>query len=150
MPAIHASSALVPLQLQDDGALAVPTDPAVAGWWSGGAAPGDSGPAVIVGHVDSLRGPAVFYRLSALRPGDTIAISRADGSTVRFAVDALRQYPKNAFPTDLVYGPTTEPTLRLVTCGGGFTHQSGYADDLVVFAHLVRPATASETGRTAL
>jgi len=140
VPAIHVSSAITELHLQGDGALQVPEDPAQAGWWSGGAAPGDAGPAVIVGHVDSLRGPAVFYLLSALHPGDQVKIGRRDGSTVGFVVEAVRQYPKDAFPTDLVYGPTSQPTLRLLTCGGAFDRATGhYSDNVVVFAHLAPP-----------
>ena len=150
LPSVHISSAVIPLQLQGDGTLEVPADPGVAGWWSGGSAPGEQGPAVIVGHIDSVRGPAVFYGVPALRPGDRVRIGRADGSTVEFAVDALRQYPKSAFPTDLVYGPTTQPTLRLVTCGGSFSHGSGYSDDVVVFAHLVPPAVPHRSDRSAV
>jgi hypothetical protein len=141
---------VIPLQLQDDGTLATPADPSVAGWWSGGSAPGDPGPAVIVGHIDSLHGPVVFYGVPALRPGDRVRIGRADGSTVEFTVDALRQYPKSAFPTDLVYGPTAQPTLRLVTCGGSFSRGSGYSDDVVVFAHLAAPAAAHRSDRSAV
>jgi sortase (surface protein transpeptidase) len=144
VPAIHVSSALLGLRVQDDGTLQVPGDPAQAGWWSEGTAPGDPGPAIIVGHVDSPYGPAVFYHLSALRPGDKVLIGRADGTTVAFTVDALRLYPKDEFPTDLVYGVTRTPTLRLLTCGGSFDRSTGhYTDNLVVFAHLVDTAAPS-------
>jgi hypothetical protein len=152
VPAIHLSSGLLGLHLQDDGTLQVPSDPAQAGWWSEGTIPGNPGPAIVVGHIDSLDGPGVFYRLSALHPGDEVLIQRSDGTTVAFVVDALRQYPKNEFPTDLVYGPTSEPTLRLLTCGGDFNRGTGhYVDNVVVFAHLVStadtsPAPASSSG----
>lgn len=147
LPTIHVSSALQRLQIQADGTLQVPTDPGQAGWWSQGARPGASGPAIIVGHVDSRTGPAVFYRLADLRPGDRVLIHRADGSTVAFLVDALRRYPKNAFPTDVVYGSTPDPTLRLLTCTGTFDRSSGhYEDNLVVFAHLAAAAGGATAG----
>lgn len=150
VPSIRVSSELTELRLQDDGTLGVPHNPAQAGWWSESVAPGDPGPAIIVGHIDSLHGPAVFYRLSELHPGDLIQIGRADGSNVSYAVDALRQYPKSDFPSDLVYGSTTEPTLRLLTCGGSFDRRSGhYEDNLVVFAHMIdSPKPAPPTAAT--
>jgi sortase (surface protein transpeptidase) len=92
---------------------------------------------VIVGHVDSKRGPAVFYRLRELRRGDRIEITRTDGSVVTFVVDRLEQHAKTRFPTDDVYLPTLEPTLRLVTCDGAFDRFTGhYRDNLVIFADL--------------
>lgn len=136
IPAIKVDTSLTPLSLQGDGAIAVPTNFAEAGWYSGGTLPGDPGPAVVLGHVDSFRGPAVFYRLPELRPGDVVSIQRLDDTTVRFAVDALREFPKNQFPTDLVYGDTAAPTLRLITCGGSFDRKTrSYLDNVVVFAH---------------
>jgi sortase (surface protein transpeptidase) len=92
---------------------------------------------VIAGHVDSTTGPAVFYRLRELRPGQRIAVPRADGSVIQFAVTEVRQYAKDAFPTAEVYGPVPEPELRLVTCGGSFDRARGsYRDNVVVFATL--------------
>lgn len=95
---------------------------------------------MIVGHVDSARnGPSVFFRLGALQAKDLVQIRRADGSIVTFAVDSVRSYPKSAFPTQLVYGPTTYPALRLITCGGDFDRKTGhYEQNIVVLAHLVR------------
>jgi hypothetical protein len=144
MPSISLSSSLMELHVQNDGTLEVPPDPATAGWWSDGPAPGDPGAAIIVGHVDSLHGPAAFYRLSGLHPGDKVLIHRADQTVAVFLVDALRQFPKGAFPSDMIYGPTPTPTLRLLTCGGTFDRSTGhYTDNLVVFAHLDQPAPAS-------
>lgn len=138
IPRIGVTSLLVGLRVGSDGTLGVPTDFARAGWWRDGVAPGDPGPAILLGHIDSYTGPAVFYRLRSLRPGDAVSILRADGSTVTFAVDALREYAKQRFPTDLVYGATKAPTLRLITCGGSFDQQTGhYNDNVVVYAHLV-------------
>lgn len=137
LPSVGVSSRLERLGLDGDGAIETPTDWQRAGWYRGGPRPGDVGAAVILGHVDSTTGPAVFYRLRRLRRGDEIRVTRADGSVAVFAVDRLEQHRKTRFPTDDVYYPTPEPTLRLVTCGGDFDTQAGsYRDNLVVFATL--------------
>jgi hypothetical protein len=108
-----------------------------AAWYRLGPAPGQPGPAVIVGHVDTKKAIAVFFYLSRLRPGDRVVITRADGHTVTFTVDWLGKYPKTRFPTKLVYGPTNYPALRLITCGGAFDRTDGsYVDNIVVFAHM--------------
>jgi sortase (surface protein transpeptidase) len=113
----------------------VPSRWEVAGWYAPGPRPGDPGSAVILGHVDSKRGPAVFYRLRELRPGDEIVVTRADRSTVRFVVQRTEQYDKLRFPTDEVYYPTLTSTLRLVTCGGQFDATTGhYRSNIIVFA----------------
>jgi len=93
---------------------------------------------VIAGHVDSRTGPAVFFRLRELRPGDRVDVTRADGARLRFAVDAIQRFPKARFPTAAVFGPTPAAELRLVTCTGSFDRARGsYRDNLVVFARLV-------------
>ena len=103
----------------------------------GGPAPGEAGPAVIVGHVDNRSGPAVFYRLGALRPGTSIEVSRGDHRIAVFRVDAVREYPKSALPSGEVFGDRTRPGLRLITCGGRWVGgRLGYADNIVVFATL--------------
>ena len=115
-----------------------PADPARAGWYAAGVVPGDQGPAVIGGHVDSRSGPGVFFRLRTLRPGDLIDVTRSDGRTVRFPVIAVALYPKDRFPTEAVYGPTSGPELRLVTCGRAFDRSArSYDDNVVVDAVLV-------------
>jgi sortase (surface protein transpeptidase) len=140
IPAIGVSSALVRLGLNPDGTMQVPDDYDVAGWFTRGPAPGDTGPAVIAGHVDSKRGPAIFHRLDTLRRGDAIKILRADGTTARFVADDVARYPKRAFPTQAVFGPAPDPVLRLVTCGGRFDRAHGsYVDNVIVTAHLVAP-----------
>ena len=137
IPRIHVTSSLDRLGRAPDGTVEVPSDWEVAGWYAPGPRPGDPGSAVILGHVDSKRGPAVFYRLRELRRGDEIRIGRADGSTARFAVDRVEQYPKDRFPTDEVYYPTLTPALRLVTCGGAFDRAWGhYVDNVSAFATL--------------
>ena len=134
---ISVSSDLQRLGRDAGGAIEIPSDWQVAGWYAEGVRPGQAGPAVIVGHVDSKQGPAVFYRLRDLRRGDTIEVTRKDGSVAVFVVDRLEQHAKTRFPTDDVYLPTLEPTLRLVTCDGMFDRSTGhYRDNLVVFANL--------------
>jgi len=137
VPSIHVTSSLERLGRAADGTVEVPSRWEVAGWYALGPRPGDPGSAVILGHVDSKRGPAVFYRLRELRPGDQIAITRADGSSVRFAVQRTAQYDKRRFPTDDVYYPTLAPALRLVTCGGQFDFTTGhYRSNIIVFATI--------------
>ena len=138
IPAIGVSSSLVRLGLNPDRTMEVPGDFQVAGWFTGAPQPGQLGPAVIAGHVDSRTGPAVFYRLRDLRPGDQIRVVRADRRVVRFKVDSLASYPKQSLPPDAVYGATTTPALRLITCAGTFDRSSrSYRDNLVVSATRV-------------
>lgn len=152
IPRIGVDTALTDLQVADDGHLAAPGDPAVAGWWSNGPAPGSPGTAVLVGHVDSLTGPAVFAGLSVLRPGDAIEVDEADGSTVTFTVQALRGYAKDDFPDQLVFGPTPTPSLRLITCGGAYDRSAReYLSNLVVFAEPTPPSpTPAPSSRRSL
>jgi len=151
MPTIGVATSLIRLELGPDGNLDPPGDFGVAGWWTGGSAPGDAGPAVIVGHVDTYRDAAVFYKLRQLTPGDAVVVRRSDGSAVRFVVEALRQFAKDSFPTDAVYGPTAEPTLRLITCGGSFDRTTRtYRDNIVAFARLApEPAVPAGAHLTA-
>jgi sortase (surface protein transpeptidase) len=135
IPAIDVDTGLDSLGLASDQSIDVPSEPGAAGWWEGGPRPGQVGPAVILGHVDSKTGPAVFYRLRSLQRGDEIFVDRADGTTARFVVTRQGTYRKVAFPSDLVYYPTLEPELRLVTCGGPIDRATGhYSENLVVFA----------------
>jgi hypothetical protein len=135
IPRLGLTQRLIGLRRTRTGQLQVPADPQRAGWYSEGPAPGDPGPAVIVGHVDSYRGPGVFARIKTLRKGDHIDIRRADGSLVRFQVQLVRSYSKRSFPTALVYGGGGAPTLRLVTCGGAFDPVTRhYLSNVVVFA----------------
>jgi hypothetical protein len=137
IPRIHVASSLDRLGRAPDGTVQEPSRWDVAGWYALGPRPGDPGSAVILGHVDSKRGPAVFYRLRELRPGDQIDITRADGSSLRFVVQRTAQYDKRRFPTDAVYYPTLTSTLRLVTCGGQFDVTTGhYRSNIIVFATM--------------
>ncbi|RNE62291.1 class F sortase [Cryobacterium tepidiphilum] len=140
IPAIDVDSDLMELGLNDDGTLEVPPfeKDSPAGWYRGSPTPGEIGPSIILGHVDTYKaGPVVFYRLGDVRPGDTVSVSRADGSTAKFTVDRVESFPKDGFPELEVYGNTDRAELRLITCGGDWDpdkHQ--YVDDVVVFAHL--------------
>lgn len=138
---VHTST-FVDLDRAADGSIEVPTDFAAVGFYTPGPTPGQFGPAVIAGHVDSRQGPAVFYRLGALRAGARISVGRKDGSTATFVVDKVASYSKARFPTTEVYGNTTSRAeLRLITCGGSFDDRSGhYVDNVVAFAHLVSAA----------
>jgi sortase (surface protein transpeptidase) len=138
IPRIKVASPLDRLGRAANRTVEVPDRWERAGWYAEGTRPGDPGPAVILGHVDSRSdGPAVFFRLRELRRGDEIIVTRADGSTVRFAVDRTEQFPKSRFPTDDVYYPAMTPSLRLVTCGGSFDATAGhYRSNVIVFATL--------------
>jgi Sortase domain len=135
IPAIGVRAPIIKLGLDSERALEVPKDFGDTGWWSGGSRPGENGPAVIVGHVDSKTGPAIFYRLSELRRGDKVIVVRRDGSRARFTVQGSEQHPKDEFPTMRVYGRTDGPALRLITCGGAFDSSTGhYVDNWIVYA----------------
>jgi sortase (surface protein transpeptidase) len=137
VPAIGVDSPLVRRGTDAAGALVPPAEFDRAGWFTGGAAPGDVGPAVLAGHVDSANGPAVFWRLRDLAPGDDVLVDRGDGTTVAFTVTAVARYPKDEFPTAAVYGPTPRAELRLITCGGTFDRAlRSYTDNVVVSAVL--------------
>lgn len=133
---VHSTN-IVNLGLQDDGSLEVPRDASAPGWFTRGPSPGQLGPAVIAGHVDSDTGPAVFYRLGQLRPGSRIDVTRTDGTVATFSVDRVQTYEKDDFPTRAVYGATTRAELRLITCSGDYDDDTGYDSNTVVFAHLV-------------
>lgn len=140
IPRIGVDATIMSLGTNADGTVQVPPlDKAdQAGWYEPGASPGETGNAVIVGHVDSaVLGPAVFFDLGALTPGDTVTVRRADGVPATFTVDSVKSYPKTAFPTELVYGPSDRPSLRVVTCGGQFDQAAkSYPDNIVVFATM--------------
>ncbi len=138
IPAIGVEAPVGTVGLDPDGAIGVPRAVATTAWYRYSPSPGALGPSVIVGHVDSAAdGPGVFYALGRLRPGEPIRVDRADGSTARFTINKVLEVPKGAFPTALVYGNTSRPELRLITCGGHFDPTSGhYPDNVVAFAVL--------------
>ncbi|RSN49289.1 class F sortase [Amycolatopsis sp. WAC 04197] len=140
IPAIGVRTGeIVDLGLAGDGTLQVPHDAITTGWFTGGPAPGEIGPAVLAGHVDYKKVPGVFVRLKELKAGDEALVHREDGSTAVFTVYAVERHPKASFPTEKVYGDTTGPELRLITCGGDFDSSTGnYLDNVVAFAKLTR------------
>lgn len=130
----NIDSELVRLGKEGDGSLQVPSDPSTAGWWAGGAKPGEQGPAVIVGHVDSRDGPGIFFGLGDVEEGDTATVEREDGAAVVYRVARVEAHPKDDFPTEAVYGHTDEATLRLITCSGAFNREErSYEDNTIVF-----------------
>jgi sortase (surface protein transpeptidase) len=135
IPLIGVTTKLIKLGLASDGSLQVPTTTSVAGWYTGSPRPGAIGSAIIVGHIDSVSGPGVFFRLSELRKGDQVYVRRANGTLVKFLVTTVQQYLKDQFPTRAVYGPTPDAELRLITCGGAFDYATGhYLSNIVVYA----------------
>jgi len=139
IPLIGIQTRLITLGLDTGGALQVPSSTSVAGWYTGSPRPGSVGSAIIVGHIDSLTGPGVFYRLPELRPGDDVYVKRADGTTAEFRVTSVQTYLKDNFPTQTVYGPAPDAELRLITCGGAFDAATGhYLSNIVVYATQVK------------
>jgi sortase (surface protein transpeptidase) len=138
IPAIGvATGELVQLGLTAQRALEVPVDAVTAGWFKLSPTPGEIGPSVIAGHVNYGSVPGVFAKLHEMKPGDTITVDRADGTSAEFTAYAVERFPKAAFPTERVYGNTESPELRLITCGGGFNEAAGeYLDNVIVFAKL--------------
>ena len=149
IPAIGVTSGLLDLGLNANGSIQVPslvTSAGEAAWYEYSVTPGQIGTSVIEGHVDSYQGPAVFFRLGALQPGDTIDVTLADGTMAIFRVTGVRQYLKTNFPSEAIYGATHYAALRLITCGGVFDYATGhYLSSIVVFASLTssRPASTA-------
>jgi hypothetical protein len=138
IPAIGLSVSLSTLGLNPDGTVQVPTDVQQPGWYRLGPSPGQIGSAVILGHVDSYKGPAVFFKLRDLVPGDLINVNLADGSMAQFKVTAVSMYPKSNFPDQAVYGSHGFSGLQLVTCAGVFDTKTGhYLSNIVVYSSLV-------------
>jgi hypothetical protein len=138
IPAIGVDAPLTGLGLTGTGSLDVP--PAgkknLAGWYEAGTTPGETGTAIVAGHVDNAEGPAVFYRLGALEKGSAIEVDRRDGGIAVFTVDAVEVYAAADFPDEKVYGAAKRPELRVITCGGDYSRSTGYQGNVVVFAHL--------------
>ena len=148
IPYLGLEAPVVGLRLDRNRQLTTPPvdKPKLAGWYEDGPSPGEAGTAVVVGHLDTATGPAVFVGLSSLTPGRLVEARRADGRTAVYTVDTVRTYDKSHFPSEEVYGARKRPELRLITCGGAYDRKTGYQSNVVVFAHLtqtrgpVRPA----------
>jgi hypothetical protein len=149
IPAIAVSSALMRLGVKSDGTIQVPPlngRPSEAAWYKYSATPGQIGTSVIEGHVDNYQGPAVFFRLGALRPGDRVDVTLADGVTAVFRVTGVRRYLKSNYPAKTIYRTARYAALRLITCGGIFDYGTGqYLSSTVVFASLASSRSASHS-----
>jgi sortase (surface protein transpeptidase) len=140
IPKIGAESSLLAVAVTVDGKISVPSvdTPMQAAWYRLSPVPGEVGPAVVLGHVDGNKKPGIFSKLKDLVPGDEVDIDRSDGKKLKFSVDHLVKVPKDQFPQDAVYGNSSKPELRLITCGGVFDHaEHSYVDNIVVYANLV-------------
>ncbi|NBM20986.1 class F sortase [Streptomyces sp. GC420] len=138
IPAIQVDAPVTAVGLDAEGWVDAPPaeENNMAGWFTGAVSPGEVGTAVVVGHVDNMTGPAVFYGLGALKNGHLIEVPRTDGRTAVFEVYSVEVFSKEQFPGTRVYGSTGVPELRVITCGGAFTRDAGYSGNVVVFARL--------------
>lgn len=139
IPKIKAESTLIEAGLNKARNIEVPPveQPMQAAWYKFSRIPGDPGPAIVLGHVDGNKQPGIFNRLNELVVGDEILIERKDGKTLRFLTTRKEQVPKDQFPQDAVYGDSTEPELRLITCGGAFDKAAhSYKDNIIIYAKL--------------
>jgi LPXTG-site transpeptidase (sortase) family protein len=135
-----------PLSLKADKTVGVPKAYTTVGWYDGSPTPGELGPSIILGHVDSFKGAAVFYNLGKLEVGDTFIVERADGSKPTFKVERMERYPQSDFPTDLVYGPIDHAGIRLITCTGTYNRGTDrYSHNLVVYGRLIDPNAPKES-----
>jgi sortase (surface protein transpeptidase) len=140
IPSIKVDAPILTVGLAPDGSIGVPpvTRHNAAGWFDQGPTPGQYGPALIVGHVDTRTGPSVFHDLVKMRPGQRINVRRQDGTVAIFQVNSVERFGKSKLPIERVYGDFTRPSLRLITCGGTWLgYGRGYSDNLIVFASLV-------------
>ncbi|MFB8038284.1 class F sortase [Streptomyces sp. NPDC056004] len=139
IPSIRVDAPVMRLGLGADGSLDVP--PAgnrnIVGWYRDGTPPGSKGSAIVAGHVDNAQGRSVFYDLGALQKGSTVEVVRQDGRTAVFSLDAIEVYENKDFPDKRVYGAASFASLRLITCGGGFSKETGYEGNVVAYAHLI-------------
>jgi Sortase domain len=149
IPAIGVNSSLLRLGLNPDGTIQVPSldGPSLAAWYKYSATPGQYGASVIEGHVDTRQGPAVFFRLGALRPGNKVYVTLADGDVAVFRVTGVREYLKSHFPSRTIYGASDYAALHLITCGGAFDYATGhYLSSTVVFASLTSARGTHDSG----
>jgi sortase (surface protein transpeptidase) len=140
IPTLNVRAVVHNVGIAADGTIAVPALERAneAGWYDQSPTPGQLGPAVIVGHVDTRAGPAVFHELQRMRPGDKVEVARQDRTVAVFEVSRVDRFSKSNLPADQVYGDFDRSNLRLITCGGQWVGgQTGYADNVIVFATLV-------------
>jgi hypothetical protein len=149
VPAISLSVSLSTLGLNPDGTVQVPDNDTEPGWFRLGPSPGQIGSAVILGHVDTTKGPGIFFQLRSLQAGDQVQVGLTDGAVATFAVTSVMQYTKTQFPARQVYASQGTSELQLVTCGGAFDSQTGhYLSNIVVYTSFVSatsPTTPTPT-----
>lgn len=145
IPSVRVDAPLTRVSLDADGWIDAPPAgrPGLAGHFQGSVTPGEQGTSVIVGHVDTAQGPAVFYDLGRLAKGARVEVTRADGTTAVFTVYGVESFTKHGFPAEGVYRATGAPELRLITCGGPFTEKTGYQGNVVAFARLTETRKAA-------
>lgn len=140
IPVIKVYSQLISVGKNSNDTIATPVGKQrnYAAWYKYSPAPGQSGAAVIEGHLDTYSGASVFFDLAKLAPGDEIFVNRADKKQLVFTVQAVRSYLKSAFPTMLFYGADdASAQLHLITCGGSFSQASdSYDQNTIVYAKL--------------
>jgi sortase (surface protein transpeptidase) len=143
IPKIDLSASLSKTTTSPSGQLIVPTSSKSAAWYQKAPSPGEIGPAIIIGHVHSLNGPAVFWRLREMQPGDVFEIVRKDSRTVKFRVDRIANYRQDEFPSQSVYGNITYAGIRLITCGGKYDYsRQQYSHNTVVYGSMVKTQVA--------
>ena len=139
IPNIDVEASVVKVGLEKDGSLETPdlfSD--LVGWYEYGPTPGEKGPAVLVGHVDTYKGPSVFWNLSKLNKKDVIEIARKDSQVVKYEVTKIETYPQDRFLTEKVYGNIDHAGLRIITCGGAFNYVTGkYSHNTIIFARVI-------------
>jgi sortase (surface protein transpeptidase) len=140
IPSIDVRASVHGVGRDRDGGIAVPALALTneAGWFTEGPSPGQYGPAILVGHVDTRDRPAVFSRIDDLRAGARIEITRRDRNVAVFEVNSVETFGKSDLPVARVYNDYSRPGLRLITCGGSWVGGDlGYASNVIVFASLV-------------
>jgi sortase (surface protein transpeptidase) len=140
IPALHIDAPVMRLGDGPGGTVQVPPlgNHNLAGWYDHSVTPGQRGTSIILGHVDTVAGPSVFFYIKTLSRGDIVKVIRANGSTAVFSVDGVQVVAKATFPSNVIYGNTRYPGLRLITCGGPFdTATRQYIDNIVVYSHLI-------------
>uniref|UniRef100_A0AAU3GWP0 Class F sortase n=1 Tax=Streptomyces sp. NBC_01401 TaxID=2903854 RepID=A0AAU3GWP0_9ACTN len=149
IPSVGIDADIVRRGLDDEGAIEPPPfdTPGAVGWYGEGTEPGTKGAALFVGHVDTETKPAVFYGLSAARPGEKIRVDRSDGKVAEFTIDDVQVFTRERFDAQKAYGPREDgrAELRLITCGGTYDHAShAYTANVVVSAYLTAEKDAAK------
>jgi len=144
VPSIHIKTPVIVVGKHADGSVAVPPGSNFdkAAWYEYSPSPGQAGMSVIEGHVDyANKGPGVFFELGSIKKGNTVTIRREDAKAATFIIYKVAVYPKDQFPTNELYGPTNQPSLALITCGGQLDRRTGtYSSNTIAFGVLASSA----------